>query len=81
MPAGQLDGDAGGDGLRGARDEDGPLERAQVHGGVLVGAVRVAGKRGVGMKLLDADLHLKVLPTQERQQERVEFRGLSSITK
>ncbi len=57
VPAGKFDGDAGGDGLRGAWSEDGALERAEIHGGVLIGAVGVAGQHGVGVEFLDANLH------------------------
>jgi hypothetical protein len=57
VAARQLDGDAGGHGLRGAGREHHAFQGPQVHGGVFVGTVGVAGKDGVGVKFLDADFH------------------------
>jgi hypothetical protein len=57
----KFDGDDGGNGLREAGHQDGAFERAEIHGGVFVGPVRVAWENGVGVQFFDSNFHVSEL--------------------
>jgi hypothetical protein len=56
----QFDGDSGGNALRAAGRKDYRFDSAKVEAGVFFGSMGIDGKRGVGMKFLDADLHVEL---------------------
>jgi hypothetical protein len=56
----QFDGDAGRDAVCDAGREHDGFDGAEVEAGIFLGSVSIDGKRGVGVKFLDADSHVEL---------------------